>query len=83
MPDYRFTAPIPYDYPASRDSYGVPLGTVKPGDVLRLDGPPDMWWVPWESGSDDGEPPQAVTDPAAPDEPAQTSEAGVTGSEES
>lgn len=82
MPDYRFTAPIPYDYPATRDAFGVHLGTVKPGDVVRLDEPPDGWWVPYESGSAD-----EVADPPAPqDEPAdpatQTSEAGVTGSEE-
>ena len=55
MPDYRFTAPIPYDYPASRDVYGVPLGTVKPGDVLRLEEPPGMWWVLYEPGSDGGD----------------------------
>lgn len=79
MPDFRFTAPIPYDYPASRDVYGVLLGQVKPGDVVRLDEPPDMWWTPYEPGSE-GEAPEP---PASPDETAaQTDEAGVTGSEE-
>jgi hypothetical protein len=78
MPPLRFTAPIPYDYPASRDSYGVPLGTVKPGDVLDLPEPPDRWWTPYEDGSE-----EEAASPEPPGEAAaQTDEAGVTGSEE-
>jgi hypothetical protein len=81
MPSYRFTAEIPYDYPASRDSYGVLLGTVKPGDVLDLPEPPDMWWTPYEDGSEG----EATPEPQPDASPAtdQTSEAGESGSEES
>lgn len=81
MPDLVYRGPGDRYYPASRDVFGVPLGTVKPGDAARLDEAPDMWWVPYEGGGEG----EAGTPepPASPDDPgAQTSEAGVTGSEE-
>ena len=97
--DYPFDAAIPYDYPASRDVYGVPLGTVKPGDVLRLEAPRHvvvLYGARQRRGDGDGL--SAAAD-AAEDagavferargtgvpgpDRAQTDEAGVTGSEES
>jgi hypothetical protein len=80
MPDLVFRGPAPYDYPATRDVYGVLLRTVNPGDVARLEQAPDIWWVPYEGpGADEGVPEPPADAPAATD---QTSEAGVTGSEE-
>lgn len=100
MPRYRFAAPLAYQFPASRDARGIPLGTVEPGDVRDLDEPPGLWWVPADAipaaegaaggGSGDGPVPSPVPDGPQPAPPAvmpaspatQTSEAGVTGSEE-
>jgi hypothetical protein len=87
MPPYRFAGPGPYDFPASRDTRGIPLGTVEPGDVRDLDEPIGPWWVPASDGqgaepasSPPGIPAPAAAPPASP--ATQTSEAGVTGSEE-
>lgn len=93
MPQYRFAGPTAYDFPASRDARGIPLGTVEPGDVRDLDEPPGPWWVPADSGEGEARPAGALTastpsgipaPPAAPPaSPAtQTDPAGVTGSEE-
>jgi hypothetical protein len=72
MPNFVHTRETEWYYPAIRDSYGVPLKVVGPGDVLDLTEPPDMFWLPYEG---DGTP--------APDvQPAQTEEAGAPGSEE-
>ena len=49
MPRYRFAGPGPYYFPASRDSRGVPLGDVNPGDERDLDDPVGPWWVPADS----------------------------------
>ena len=59
---YRGTERV---YPESCDSYGVPLGTVKPGDVLRLDQAPDQFWAPYEDGepSSGPEPPREMRAP--------------------
>jgi len=67
-------------YPMLRDSYGVPAGTVTPGDVMRLDEAPDADWVPYEAG--DAIP--AASEPAAEAMAGQgNDEAGTAGSEES
>jgi hypothetical protein len=47
MPDYTYTGPE-RTYPESRDAYQVPVGTVKPGDVLELTGPLDQDWREYE-----------------------------------
>ena len=58
---YRFAGPQPYYFPASRDSHGIPLGDVNPGDERDLDEPVGPWWVP----ADDTPPPAPwVTQPA-------------------
>ena len=69
MPAWTMTDSGPRYYPATRDAYGVPLGDVKPGDVIERDEAPDRYWAPY-----DGEPPRS-------DDP-ETDEAGETGSEE-
>ena len=56
MPAWTMTDFNPRDYPAQRDAYGVPLGTVKPGDVIERDEAPDQYWAPY-----DGEPPASDT----------------------
>ena len=61
MPLYRFAGPQPYYFPASRDSRGVPLGDVNPGDERDLDEPVGQWWVPAD-GQD--EPPVSDEDRA-------------------
>ena len=68
MPDfvYRGTERV---YPETRDSFGVNVGLVKDGDVLRLDAAPDQFWAPYEggeSGSEDEAP------PAEPETPPET-----------
>lgn len=55
MPPFRFCAPSAYDYPASRDTKGVPLGTVQPGDVRDLDEAIDRWWAPSDGDEDRGQ----------------------------
>ncbi len=55
MPPFVFRAPSPYDYPASRDARGVPLGTVQPGDVRNLDEAIDRWWVPVDGSEGHGQ----------------------------
>ena len=67
MPDfvYRGTERV---YPETRDAFGVNLGTVKPGDILRFDQAPDQWWTPYEGGEGNGEP---AADPETPPEAAQ------------
>jgi len=71
-------------YPMGHDAYGVPLGTVSPGDVIERDEAPDADWVPYEAG--DGTP---GPDTGGQDETGETGTeqdddtAGVTGSEES
>lgn len=70
MSDFVFRGPYPTTYPEAKDSYGVNLGTVKPGDVLRLVRAPDHYWAPYEggeTGSEDEGPPAA---PETPPEPA-------------
>jgi hypothetical protein len=69
---------VPHDYPATRDSYGVLLGLVQPGDVLDLPEAPDLYWQPYEG---EGVSP-APEPPVSPETAPQTSEAGETGSEE-
>ena len=59
----------PRYYPAHRDAYDVPLGDVKPGDVIERDEAPDQFWVPYEG------------EPRGSDTP-ETTTAGQTGSEE-
>jgi hypothetical protein len=49
MPDFVYNGPGERFYPESRDSYGVRLGTVQPGDVARFDEAPDQWWRPYEA----------------------------------
>ena len=81
MPDFVFRGASPGMYPMLRDSYDVPAGTVKPGDVMALDEAPDADWVPYEppgdTSSSDGEPGQ-------PDSGSEQDHdtAGETGSEE-
>ena len=58
MPLYRFAGPTPYYFPASRDTRGVPLGDIQPGDERDLDEPVGQWWVP----ADGTEPAPWVTD---------------------
>jgi hypothetical protein len=70
MPDFVFTAPYPMTYPESRDAYGVNLGTVQPGDVLRLGQAPDQHWAPYEGGGDEGESGEPPADPETPPETA-------------
>jgi hypothetical protein len=83
MPEYRFAGPVPYDYPASRDAKGAPLGTVEPGATQDLDEAPDWWWVPAGDGGGGGSTEPAGPQPAPPAAiPQPTDEAGVTGSEE-
>jgi hypothetical protein len=48
MPDFTFCGPTERTYPESRDAYQVPVGTVKPGDVLELAGPLDQDWREYE-----------------------------------
>lgn len=55
MPLHVFTGPIPYQYPDSRDTSGIHLGEVEPGDVRDLDAPPDRWWVPVPADQGDSE----------------------------
>jgi hypothetical protein len=90
MPPFRHTRETEWDYPATRDSRGVLLGTVRPGDVLDLPEAPDRFWLPCEDAGAAGSAAasEAVTAPAGP-QPAppaapatQTSEAGASGSEE-
>jgi hypothetical protein len=66
MPNFVYVGPGgPRTYPESRDAYGVPLGLVKPGDVLELDQAPDQFWAPYEGeASGTGESMQAVEHPA-------------------
>ena len=74
MAPFVYQGPYERTYPESRDSYAVPLGTVKPGDVLDLPEAPDQYWTPYEGGSNEpGEP------PAAPDEAAPAGEPGSDG----
>jgi len=47
MPDYTYTGPE-RTYPESRDAYQVPVGTVKPGDVLELAETLDQDWREYE-----------------------------------
>ena len=68
MPDfvYRGTERV---YPETRDSFGVNVGMVKDGDILRFDQAPDQYWAPYEGGEtgtegESGEPP---ADPETPE----------------
>jgi hypothetical protein len=54
MSAFQFSGPIPYQYPDSRDTTGIHLGEVSPGDVRDLDEAPDRWWVPAGEGEGDG-----------------------------
>ena len=69
MPDFVYTGPGGERvYPETKDSYGVPLGMVKPGDVARLDAAPDQFWAPYEGGQggtegESGEPSAAPETP--------------------
>ena len=90
MPQYRFAGPTAYDFPASRDAKGIPLGTVEPGGVRDLDEVPGPYWVPADgdvgpSSPSAAEPPASTpSTPGTPAPPAvppaspatQTSEAG-------
>jgi hypothetical protein len=51
VPAFTYTGLTERVYPETRDSWSVPLGLVKPGDVLELDQAPDQFWTPYE---DDG-----------------------------
>ena len=83
MPDYRFAGSIPYDYPASRDTAGRPLGTVEPGAVRDLDEPPDIWWVLNDAAAAAEPGPAGVPQPVSPAPvPLPASQAGPAGSEE-
>ena len=55
MPDFEYRGPSPGMFPMLRDSFGVPAGTVKPGDVMRLDEDPGADWVPYGGGGDTGD----------------------------
>jgi hypothetical protein len=93
MPDFEYIGHSPGMYPMLRDSYNVPAGTVKPGDVLRFEEAPDADWVPYEAGGNGetggGTPPGGGTqdegqgtpqDPGS--EQGNDDTAGQTGSEE-
>ena len=98
MPDFEFRGASPGMYPMLRDSSGLPVGTVDPGDVAAFDAAPDADWVPAGDA-----PPQPATaaeaaleligaepaapEPAEPAEPQASSEQGnddtaATGQEE-
>ena len=72
MPNFTFTGLTERVYPESRDAYGVPLGLVKPGDVLELDQAPDQFWTPYEAGQGgtEGESGERPADPETPPESA-------------
>lgn len=65
MPRFVFDGPIAYQYPAIRDTSGIHLNEVEPGEVRDLDAAPDRWWV---LVSDEAEPEPAADIPA-PDGP--------------
>jgi hypothetical protein len=63
MPEYTFDGPPGTTYPSSKDSAGVAVGTVEPGEIRDLDEPLDHWWR-----ASDGEAaasPEASASPAA------------------
>lgn len=70
MPDFTYTGGTERVYPETRDSYGVNLGLVKPGDVFRLDAAPDQFWAPYEDGETGSEDEGPPADPETPPEPA-------------
>ena len=81
MPDFEFRGASPGMYPMLRDAYGVPAGTVKPGDVLHFEEAPDGDWVPYEAaGGIASEADPAATPAASGHDHDDT--AGQTGSEE-
>jgi hypothetical protein len=44
MPDFVYAGPVAMTYPEIKDVYGVPLGTMQPGDAAELDKVPDQNW---------------------------------------
>jgi hypothetical protein len=48
MPDFVFQGASPGMYPMLRDSFGILVGTVEPGDLARFDAAPDADWQPYE-----------------------------------
>jgi len=46
MPDFEYIGASPGMYPMLRDSSGLPVGTVEPGDTAAFDVAPDADWVP-------------------------------------
>ena len=63
MPSFTYCGASSGMYPMLRDAYDVPVGTVKPGDVLEFDQAPDADWQPYESGSEPA--PEPAAEPAA------------------
>ena len=45
MPEYTYSGPGQFDYPASRDARGRFVGEVSPGHIRDLDEPLDQWWI--------------------------------------
>ena len=86
MPDFVFRGAIPGMYPMLRDSYDVPAGTVKPGDVMALDEAPDADWVPYEDEragiESDPDPADVPGGPGDSGSEQDHDTAGETGSEE-
>jgi hypothetical protein len=44
MPEYVFGAPYPMTFPENKDTAGMNLGLVEPGEIRDLDEPPGRWW---------------------------------------
>jgi hypothetical protein len=84
VPDFTYQGPGERVYPESRDSRGVNLGLVTPGDIRDLDEAPDGMWLPLSEdeelpdgqdgppgdGPDGGEPEAPVPAGPAPAPPA-------------
>lgn len=80
MPEYLYAGLTGMTYPESRDTTGVLIGDVEPGDTRDLDAPPDSYWqlaAPETPAGKRGKTPQP--DPAAGG-PGET--AGPPGTEE-
>lgn len=68
MPDYvyRGTERV---YPETRDVFGVSVGTVADGDIVRFDAAPDQFWTLYEGGKSgsEGESGEPLADPETPE----------------
>ena len=71
MPSFTYCGASSGMYPMARDAYDVPLGTVKPGDVIERDEAPDADWRPYEPERDGGSEPEGETQDQPDPEPGE------------